>query len=198
MNAHGRPVLDQRLVTAVGHPLRVAILEALHGRALSPKQLAPEVGSTLNLTSYHVKVLREVGAIRLVKAVPRRGAKEHFYTAQPRALIGHQDWRSAPLAVRPGVSNEAVRAFIDRIGDAIDAGTLDRHEDTTLNWMPITVDQQGWQDLARLLRRTNEFVMEIHDRSLERLGDAEGMPVVTGLAAFEAPPPDRSAPAPDE
>lgn len=193
MSDDGRPALDQRLVVAVGHPLRVAILEALHGRALSPKGLSSELGESQNLISYHVKVLREVGAVRLVRAVPRRGVKEYFYTAEPRGLIGHQDWRWAPIAARPGVTNEAVRAFIDRMASAIDAGTLDRHEDTTLNWTAITVDQQGWQDLVRLMRRTNELVAEIHDRSLGRLGDADGMPVVTGLAAFEAAPPGHAA-----
>jgi len=77
-------------------------------------------------------------------------------------------------------------------------GALDRHEDTTLNWMPITVDEQGWEDLAGLLRRANELVTKIHDRSRERLGDADGIPVVTGFAAFEAAPPDRDVTAPDE
>ncbi len=198
MNDDGRRVFDQRLVVAVGHPLRVAILEALHGRVLSPKQLAPELGTSLNLTSYHVKVLREVGAIRLVKTVPRRGAKEHFYTAEPRSMIGHQDWRRVPPAARAGVTNEAVRTFFDQIGAAIDAETIDRREDTTLNWMPITVDHQGWLEAAELLRRTAQLLTEIHDRSSERLGDADGIPVVTGLAAFEAAPPEPAAPASDE
>lgn len=194
-----RKPIDQRLVRAISKPLRVEILEALHGRVLSPTLLAPEVGESLSLVSYHVKVLAESGAIRLVKEVPRRGVKEHFYTTEPRSMIGHQDWRLAPRAVRPGVTNEAVRTFFDQVGAAIDADTIDRHEDTTLNWMPITVDRQGWEDLATLLRRTKEIVTEIHDRSAERLGASDGIPVVTGLAAFEAASPDPAvAPTSDE
>ena len=193
-----RRSIDQRLVRAIAHPLRVEILMALHGRVLSPNRLAPELEEAVSLVSYHVLVLAEVGAIRLVKEVPRRGATEHFYTTQPRSMIGHQDWRRVPLAARPSVTNEAVRTFIDLIGEAIDADTINRREDTTLSWMPITVDHQGWEEAAGLLERTAELLMKIHDRSSERLGDADGIPVVAGLAAFEAAPAGPRAADPDE
>jgi DNA-binding transcriptional ArsR family regulator len=176
----------------------VEILAALHGRVLSPNRLAPELGESLSLVSYHVKVLAETGAIRLVKEVPRRGATEHFYTTEPRSMIGHQDWRHVPPAARPGVTNEAVRTFFDQVGAAIDAGTIDRREDTTLNWMPIRVDEQGWREAAELFRRTARLLMEIHARSSGRLGDADGTPVVAGMAAFEAVPTGPGSAAPDE
>ena len=189
--------IDQRLVRALSNPLRVEILRVLHGRVLSPNRLAPELDESLSLVSYHVRVLAEVEAIRLVKTEPRRGSTEHFYTTEPRCLIGHQDWRRVPPAARPGVTNEAVRTFFDRVGAAIDAETIDTREDTTLNWMPITVDQQGWLEAAELFRRTAQLLMDIHKRSSERLGDADGIAVVTGLAAFEAAPPGPGAADPD-
>jgi hypothetical protein len=42
------------------------------------------------------------------------------------------------------VTSEALRTFVAKVGAALDADTIDRREDTTLNWMPITVDEQGW------------------------------------------------------
>jgi DNA-binding transcriptional ArsR family regulator len=187
-NEGGGEAIDQTLVRAISNPLRVEILRALHGRASSPNRLAPELGESLSLVSYHVRVLVETGAIRLVKEVQRRGATEHYYTAEPRSMIGHQDWRRVPPAARPGVTNEAVRTLFDEIGAAIDAETIDRREDTTLSWMPITVDHQGWLEAAELLQRTARDLIAIHDRSSERLGDADGIAVVTALAAFEAAP----------
>jgi DNA-binding transcriptional ArsR family regulator len=188
-----RKALDQRLANAIGHPLRVALLEALHGRVSSPSQLAPDLEVSLSLVYYHVKVLEEAGAISLVKTESRKGATEYFYTAQPRCMIGHQDWRRAPLAVLPAVTSEVVRTFADQLGRAIDAGTIDGREDTVLSWMPITVDRQGWEEVMKLLRRAAELLTAIHDRSVERLGGEDGIPVVTGLAAFEAAPPGRDA-----
>lgn len=186
-----REALDQRLPKAVGHPLRVTLLETLHGRVSSPTRLALDLEASLSLVYYHVKVLEKVGAIRLVRMEPRQGATEYFYITTPRAMVGHQDWRRAPLAVLPAVTSEALRTFSDQIGRAIEAGTIDGRDDTTLNWMPITVDEQGWREAVKLLRRTGELLTGIHDRSVERLGDSDGIPVVTGLAAFEAAPPRR-------
>lgn len=188
-----RQSIDQRLVRAISKPLRVEILRALHGRVLSPNRLAAGLDESLSLVSYHVKVLAKAGAIRLVKTEPRRGATEHFYTTEPRSMIGHQDWRRVPPAALPAVTNEAVRTFFDQVAGAFDAGTIDRREDTTLSWMPITVDQQGWEEAAELFERTTELLMRIHDQSSERLRDADGIPIVTGLAAFEAAPPGSGA-----
>jgi hypothetical protein len=183
-----RETIDQDLVRALAHPMRVRILEALQGRAASPAELAREFCESLGVVSYHANTLLDVDCIEQVRARPKRGTLEHFYTARPRSFIGHQDWRRAPLPVRAGVTAEALRTFAARIGAAIDADTIDRREDTTLNWMPITVDEEGWRQTAEILDRALRELMAVAAASRERLGDADGIPVVTGLAAFEVPP----------
>jgi hypothetical protein len=75
-----------------------------------------------------------------IRTRPKRGTIEHFYSARPRSFIGHQDWRKALLSVRGGVTDEAIRTFVRKVGAAIDADTIDTREDTTLNWMPMTVE----------------------------------------------------------
>ncbi len=180
--------IDQNLVRALAHPMRVRILEALQGRTASPTELARSYGESLGVVSYHTNALLEVDCIEQVRTRPKRGTIEHFYTARPRSFIGHQDWRKAPLSVRGGVTNEALRTFVAKVGAALDADTIDSREDTTLNWMPITVDEQGWRETAEILDRALRELMEVAAASRERLGDADGIPVVTGLAAFEAPP----------
>ena len=86
------------------------------------------------------------------------------------------------------MTGEALRTFVAKVGAAIDADTIDRREDTTLNWMPMTVDEQGWRETAEILDRALQELMAVAASSRERLGGEEGIPVVTGLAAFEAPP----------
>ena len=183
-----RNPIDQDLVRAIAHPLRVGILELMHHRLLSPKLLAQALRVPLGNISYHVGVLEKSGAVHQVKTEPRRGATEHFFAITPRSMVGHQDWRRAPLGIRPGVTNEAVRSFFERIRDAFDAGMIDRRADTTLNWMPVVLDERGWLEVQKLLKATGRLLEEAHRRSRERLGDADGIAVVTGLAAFEAPP----------
>lgn len=187
-NSHERETIDQNLVRALAHPMRVRILEALQGRTASPTELAREFHESLGVVSYHANSLLEVDCIEQVGTRPKRGTIEHFYTVRPRSFIGHQDWRRAPLSVRAGVTSEALRTFAAKIGAAIDADTIDRREDTTLNWMPITVDEQGWRETAEILDRALQELMAVGAASRARLGGAAGIPVVTGLAAFETPP----------
>ncbi len=179
--------IDQNLVRALAHPMRVRILEALQGRTASPTEMARRFGESLGVVSYHTNALLDVECIEQVGTRPKRGTIEHFYTARPRSFIGHQDWRKAPLSIRGGVTGEALRTFVAKVGAAVDADTIDSREDTTLNWMPITVDEQGWRQAAEILDRALRELMEVAAASRERLGEGNGIPVVTGLAAFEVP-----------
>jgi DNA-binding transcriptional ArsR family regulator len=183
-----REPIDQNLVRALAHPMRVQILEALQGRTASPTELAREFRESLGVVSYHTNALLDVDCIEQVRTQPKRGTIEHFYTCKPRSFIGHQDWREAPLSVRGGVTAEALRTFVDKVVAALDADTIDGREDTTLNWMPMTVDEQGWRETAEILDRALRELMTVAAESRERLGEDDGIPVVTALAAFESPP----------
>jgi DNA-binding transcriptional ArsR family regulator len=187
-NSQSGGTIDQNLVRALAHPMRVQILEALQGRSASPTELAKRFKESLGVVSYHANALLDVDCIEQVRTQPKRGTIEHFYTARPRSFIGHQDWRKAPLSVRGGVTGEALRTFAQKVGAAIDADTIDSREDTTLNWMPMTVDERGWREAAEILDRALRELMEVAAASRERLGGEDGIPVVTALAAFEAPP----------
>jgi DNA-binding transcriptional ArsR family regulator len=187
-HSRDRKTIDQDLVRALGHPMRVRILEALQGRTASPTELAREFRESLGVVSYHVNALLDLDCIGQVRTRPKRGTVEHFYTARPRSFIGHQDWRRAPVSVRGGVTSEALRTFVAKIGTALDADTIDSREDTTLNWMPIVVDEQGWREAAEILDRALRELQTVDADSRKRLGDSDGIPVVTAMAAFEAPP----------
>jgi len=178
--------IDQELVKALAHPLRVRILESLQGRVASPTELAKEIGASLGVVAYHANTLEECGCVQLVKTRPRRGALEHFFTATPRSFIGHQDWRLTPRSLRGEVTAAAMQTFIDRVAEAVVAGTIDSRDDTTLNWMTINVDEIGWAEIKTILGGALEQLTAVHARSLERLGGEQGIPAIVGLAGFEA------------
>ena len=76
---------DERLAKAFSHRLRVQILQRLDeaGEA-SPKELAQALGEPVGNVSYHVRILRELDCVELVRTEPRRGALAHFYRATAR------------------------------------------------------------------------------------------------------------------
>jgi DNA-binding transcriptional ArsR family regulator len=185
-------LIDQRLVRALGHPLRVRILEELHARDASPNELMEALKSPLGNVAYHVRVLEKCGCIELVGTARRRGAVEHYFRARPRSYIGHQDWRRVPASLRGEVSRAAIQGFADRLAEALDAGTLDARDDTTLSWMPIAVDPTGWKQAAIVLAEAATKLQMVHDQSRGRIAasGASLTPVVVGLAAFEAAGPE--------
>ena len=74
------------LFTALAHPLRRRILRRMigGGREISPRDLATELDEPLSALSYHVRVLAECGAVRLVRTKQIRGSTQHFYRAAVR------------------------------------------------------------------------------------------------------------------
>lgn len=80
MSENSKQVIDQRLVKAVAHPLRVEVLEAIISQGeVSPTQIATSLGQELGKVSYHVNVLRSCEVIELTRTRQRRGALKHFF-----------------------------------------------------------------------------------------------------------------------
>jgi hypothetical protein len=95
-----------------------------------------------------------------------------------------------PKSLRDSVTGSALGTFFDRAADALEAGTMDSHDDTTLNWMPMAVDEIGWEEVAAVFAAVGNRLEAIHDlcrRRLESSGE-EATPLVVGMAAFESAP----------
>jgi DNA-binding transcriptional ArsR family regulator len=190
MNRRRPNRIDQRLVRALGHPLRVKILEVVQVRKASPTELTELLSAPLGNVAYHVRVLEKCGCIEQVATARRRGAVEHYFRARPRSYIGHQDWRKVPKSLRDGVTGASLGTFFDRAADALEAGTMDARDDTTLNWMPMAVDAAGWAEVAAVFEAVNNRLEAIHElcrRRIEQDGD-EPTSLVVGIAAFEPAP----------
>lgn len=70
------------LLLALAHPLRRHILRTLAGdKPRSPRELADTLGKPLSNLSYHVRVLADCGAVKLVRKQRVRGATQRFYRA---------------------------------------------------------------------------------------------------------------------
>jgi len=187
--------VDQRLVKALAHPLRVEILTILNERMASPNELSKELDEGLSQVSYHVKVLKDFECIEMVKTEPRRGAVEHYYRATERAFLTDRDWQKLPASVKPGVSASVVELFMGEGVAALTAGTFDAREDRHLSWTPGVVDEEGWDESVELVNETLERMIEIHAASAKRLAKSgeEGIPAIAVLMNFEGVTPESKA-----
>jgi DNA-binding transcriptional ArsR family regulator len=184
-----RGALDQRLVRALGHPVRVQSLIILNERVASPNEISKELGESVGHVSYHIKVLKECECIELVDTAPRRGAMEHYYRATDRAFLNAEEWAALPDSIRPGLSASGLKTVFNDASAALLAGTFDKRIDRHLSWTPMIVDEEGWEELQAGLEGALEKVIEIQTASAARLtkADAPGIPVTVAVMGFEAP-----------
>jgi DNA-binding transcriptional ArsR family regulator len=183
-------VIDQRLVKALAHPLRIKILEVLTERVASPIRLSDDLEAGLSHVAYHTRALDKCGCLELVDTAQRRGATEHFYKASPHSFISDRIWRRVPRALLGGVSGATLQSFMDRAVAALEAGTIDGRKDTTLCWSPVQLDQQGWDEVTATMKETVNKVLAIQDESRTRLTRRKGrgaISAIVGFASFETP-----------
>jgi hypothetical protein len=183
-------VIDQRLVRALAHPLRIKILEILTERVASPNRISGDLDAGLSHVAYHTRALDKCGCLELVDTAQRRGATEHFYKASPHSFVGDRIWRRVPRALLGGISGATLQSFMDRAVAALEAGTIDGREDTTLSWMPVLLDEQGWDKVTTTMEETVDKVLEVQAESRRRLARSKGrgaISAIIGVASFETP-----------
>jgi hypothetical protein len=180
--------VDQRLIRALGHPIRAHALAIFNERIASPNEIANELGEGLSQVSYHVKVLRECDCIELVKTEPRRGAVEHYYRATARTFLSDAEWARLPDSIKGSMSAKLVEAMLGEASAALAAGTFDARDDRHVSWTPMVVDDEGWAEVVEVLADSLERLLAIRARSSERLDGGEGgFRISASLLAFEAP-----------
>jgi hypothetical protein len=187
--------VDQRLVRAIGHPLRLRLLTIFNERVASPSDLAAELGEPIGNVSYHTRILARLGCVELVKTKQVRGAVEHYYRAVVRPVFSDDDWAELPLSIRKSLAGAVLTEIADDMGAAANAGGFDR-DDVHLSRTVVTLDRQGWQDLNEALQQVAERALEIQGESAARLSsdgasDSESAALV--LMLFEPSAQGKSA-----
>jgi DNA-binding transcriptional ArsR family regulator len=181
--------VNQALVKSLAHELRAEILAILNERMASPNELAKELDEGLSQVSYHVKVLKDYGVIRLVKTEPRRGAVEHYYRATSRAFLTDRDWHELPESVRIGMSADLFQAVVDDAVAAMEGETFDDREDRHLSWTPLMLDEQAWKEVQDLLGNTLKDVLKINGEAAKRLAKSkeESISASISMLCYEVP-----------
>jgi len=189
--------VDQRLIRALGHPVRDRILRALNDRVASPAELAKEWGEPVVNVAYHFRVLRDCDAIELVRREQRRGALEHFYRATLRPYLGAAEWESLPLSTRRALDAQNLRELWGHVTEAAGEGGFDDPA-THISWTKLELDEEAFAEVAaelgRLLDRVLELQGEVANR---RTGGGEAGERLTELAIlhFDRPGMNGDAPA---
>ena len=184
-------LVDPRIAKALSHPMRARILGILDERVASPNEIADTIGERLPNVSYHVRALLDLGCIELVDTAQRRGAIEHYYRAIVRPFFSDRDWKRLPRSGRQAISDAALKIVWEDVSTALKEGTFERRSDRHLSHNDVTLDEQGWKEVAKLLNGMITEVQRIESASSARLkksGD-EGIAATVVAMQFEMPAP---------
>jgi DNA-binding transcriptional ArsR family regulator len=179
---------DPRLVKALAHPLRVRILALLENRVATPKQIAAELGLRLENVSYHVRILRDYGFIKLERKKQVRGAVEHHYRATARPRITAQAWSGLPAVVKEAMTGAGVSQLIEILSAAAEEGGFS-HPESYFTRRPAVVDEQGFSEISKAITELLERVTAIEAEASKRIrrGDRQELPVIVAALLFDAP-----------
>jgi DNA-binding transcriptional ArsR family regulator len=174
------PAIDQRIMKALSHPLRVRMLTLLNQKVASPSELADELDEPLGNVSYHMRFLADLKMVKLVRTEPRRGAVEHYYEALEPPLVSDEDWAQLPVALRRSLSDSTLTNIARDLKKAGEAGGFDR-DNIHMSRVALTLDQQGWDELSGLLSHLLEQAREVQEQSNKRRKRTNADPIPTAL-----------------
>jgi DNA-binding transcriptional ArsR family regulator len=161
---------DSRLAKALSHPLRPQILDVLTTRGeASPVQIAAELRAPLGTVSYHVRMLKDLACIELVRTVPRRGAVEHYYRALVAPYLDDAQWEQLPLMMRRQLASQTIGQVVTAAVQAAGRGGFD-YPGAHVDRVTLRLDDEGWSELSEALRGVLDAAAAIQRRSDARTG----------------------------
>ena len=139
-----RRQLDERLAKALSHPLRQRILQRLNeGGIRSPNELSRELGDPLGNVSYHVRILRELDCVELVRTEQRRGALEHYYRATAEPWLDDEQWARLPAAFRRKTLGRTLSEILEGASAASRETGFD-HPEVKVDRIELELDDEAW------------------------------------------------------
>lgn len=182
-----------RLSKVFVDPLRMKVLAECNMREMSPKMFHREFGGgSLSRVSRAFDVLAEYDWLEQTRTETggaRRGGVEHFYIATGPAVFTEELWPEVPESMRKLVSWRIFETFGERVRAAMEANTIDAREDRHFSWIPLLLDQQGWENAIEKVDALFHWIFAEQQEANLRMAESgeEPIPVTVALATFESP-----------
>jgi DNA-binding transcriptional ArsR family regulator len=174
------------------HPTRIRTLRVLTEREATPREIAAEIDEPLNNVAYHIRVLKKLGCIELVRVNQTRGGRvaEHVYKGTQRPYWDQADLEHLDDAEKLNVIYGIMQHVSEDVATAMSHGTFFAHDDSHLSRMPMVVDGEGWDEVVELLGNTLDGLMAIQESVNERgAAPADTKLAKVAILQFESPPP---------
>lgn len=181
----GDSALD-RVLHALGHPMRRQILRSLVRRNGSASSISKELELDLSVVSYHLNqvLAKECGVVELVEAIEKRGALEKIYGLKFEALGGGDPLRRAEPddAIRPMSVEECFIVAVAAMEEAPFGGL----PGSAWEWSLARVDAKAWREICDAREEFDRRAQAAVEASRVRGPEKDTRDVVVGVANFPA------------
>jgi DNA-binding transcriptional ArsR family regulator len=190
---HPREIaVTRRLVAASAHPLRAAILLRLAARPSSIGELSADAGEPKSKVRYHARKLIEDGLIEIAGKRATRGTAETLYRPAVPLVVSEEEFSEIGVEAWRRFSERGARLAFQEILTALRSGGFGGRMDSTAVHMRMFLDEQGWEEMAKVHLETLERSEQIRAEAAERLqlrGET-GMRSATTQFLYALPGPD--------
>lgn len=165
--------MDERLLRALGHPVRQRVLTVLNERVGTAADVAAELELDVD------EVEAQLYALVCDDAVEHVGddASGAVFRATIRPFLDDAHWAQLPLETRRELLVQNLRQIADHVEPAVADGAFDDLR-SHVSLTRVDLDERGWQEAADLLAGVLEEIMDIHAESMERVERGESRGVV--------------------
>lgn len=181
---------EKALADTVGHRVGYAIFRVLTERPASARELAALLSQPRSTVGDQLRKLIAGGLVESAGEEARRGTTERFYRVAPgsRWLDDDATGKLDPRQKRATALRVAREAAADTTV-ALQSDRLDHRNDWCVGSSRITVDLQGWEELAEIHRRALEEAERVREESAERLDEeaGEALRAISWVVLLELP-----------
>jgi len=189
---------DDMPTYAVGHPIKLAALIALHEKDQSAVEIADRLGIDVRWVTNHLRDLYDAGCIEFVgyragtTNIPRA-----VYRAIARPLIDDEAYRAMSQMERRATAGVVVQWITAECLASYRSGKIDQDDDVCLISDEPSLDAEGKQELRELFIAVYEgeidalevakSIQAIEGRAANRMTESgeEGTAMFVALMAFE-------------
>ncbi len=184
-----------QLVKAFAHPIRVQTMAILNEQVASPKEVATATGEPVKLVAYHVRVLKKLGLVELVRVAEAANGRvtEHFYKATRRPMIDLEAWHRLSNHEKHGAKMTIMGLISGDVALAMQKGTFMDPDDGHLSRVAPTVDRQGWDESTAILDEAVIQLLAVQEESAERIANGARAVMKSEIAIIQFRLPDGRA-----
>jgi hypothetical protein len=190
------------VVTGMQNELRTQIVVLLNERIASRPEICKELGASPNRVRHEMKVLLSLDPplVELVYEQPVRGTVEKFFQATDQARIDKEEWAAVPDVIKGGMRGTLLNLIVEDAVGAVSSDTFDTLDDAHMSWVPMILDDQGWEEAMKVLEEALEDVERIKGDSKERLlaSGAKGHSCTISILGYASANEDRTVGPPPE